>query len=74
MKIYLSKELSKKSGATYLTLYADTGFGVKQIITMDKNVIVNMLDVAPSRIDKICSQVSHPVYVADFVLNKEGNK
>lgn len=74
MKIYLSKELSKKSGVTYMTLTADTGYGVKQIITMDKNVIINLLDVAPSKVDKICSQVSSPVYVADFVLNKEGNK
>lgn len=68
MKIYLVKQVSQKTGNEYLQMYADTGYGFNQIITMDKNVMVNMLDITPSKLGSICQKVGQPVHVADFVL------
>lgn len=71
MKIYVSKEVSKNN-FEYLRMYADC-CGEKVVITMDKNLIVNMLDVAPSKLQSMFKVVGQPVYVGDFVIKKEGN-
>lgn len=70
MKIYVSKEVSKKD-FEYLKMSADCA-GQNVVITMDRDIIVNILDVAPSKLNSMFKVVGKPVYVGDFVLSKEG--
>lgn len=70
MKVYLIKRVSAKTHNEYLAMYVDTGFGVEQILTMDKNLMVNLLDITPSKLSTICSKVDCPVHVADFNVVK----
>lgn len=73
MKIYVSKEVSKKNANfEYLQMFADCD-GQKVVITMDRNIIVSILDVAPSKLNSMFKVVGQPVYVGDFVFKKEGN-
>lgn len=64
--LYLIKKVSQKSGKepfTYVQLYADLGY-TKLIVSMDKNVIAELLDVGVSVLYSI--DVDTPVCVAKF--------
>lgn len=70
-KLYLIKKVSQKSGKepfTYVQLYADLEY-TKLIVSMDKNVIAELLGVSVSTLYTL--DVDSPVEVATLSPNKE---
>ena len=70
-KLYLVKKVSQKSGKepfTYVQLIADLGY-TKLVVSMDKNVIAELLGVSVSLLYSV--DVDCPVEVATLVPNKD---
>lgn len=70
-KLFLVKKVSQKAGKdpfTYVQLYCDLGYD-KLIVSMDKNVIAQLLDVQVSVLYTI--DVDKPVEVCSLIPNKE---
>lgn len=59
MKLYVEKRLSK-SGSPYVALIVDFGYA-KRILTMDKGVISEILNVKLSEVE--CLELDKPVYI-----------
>ena len=70
-KLFLIKKISQKAGKdpfTYVQLYADLDY-TNLILSMDKNVIAELLGVSVSTLYEI--DVDSPVCVATLLPNKE---
>ena len=70
-KLYLIKKVSQKSGKepfAYVQLYAELEYG-KLIVSMDKNVISELLGVSVSMLYSL--DVDSPVEVAILTPSKE---
>ena len=60
IKMYIEKKVSKKTGKTYVAIWADLGER-EIIVTMDRNVIMSLADLSPRGLDAL--EVDTPLYI-----------
>lgn len=73
MKIYLVKKLQKERKTEYVKLVGAID-DYRVDLSYDKDTIVAMLDIAPSRLTSMCKELDKEYYVADLVYVQNGAK